>query len=647
MGLKSSTARAPASTCVLLATLCGMAPLAGAQSITVVPAGPGVAAIPVDNPWALLALSLALGLGAWRVFRQRQHRTLLMALWGTALLAGMLWQSPVLRAQIVGSFTNPAGETRAIPVVPVLSGSDIQGFSAADFSNATGLPLKINALQQPDFAQCFPGGAGNLLPPGSPAPTPPAPCSVGDTLAPNSVCRVDVESICRAQALASSATLSVTPTTLSFAAGGTGVATVTNTSSSVAAQNVVATSPGGSGLSLQSSTCSASLPPQGSCTLTLAAAMQEGPTTVTVNGSNTNTVNLSVTVTAGPAATSLSPTVGPTSGGAPVTVTGAGFELGSTSVSIGGTTVPAGAVTVNSATSLSFVIPAHAAGNVAVTVTTTAGTSAPVPGGFLYADAPIAASLSPSAGSTLGGTSVTLSGTNFIAGQTSVTIDGLPAPATVNSATSLSFTTPAHSAGNVAVAITTPAGTSSPVPGGYTYVAAPTSSSLSPAFGPVAGGTSVSVMGTNFTPGDAAVQIGGVNIPPGAVTVNSATSLTFTTPAHVAGNVAVSVTTSGGNSAAVPGGFTYAGVPTAASMFPPSGNVAGGNTVIITGSNFVVGDTSVTIGGTVVPAGAVTVNSATSLTFTTPAHAAGNVAVSVSTSGGTSGTVPGGFNYQP
>jgi hypothetical protein len=54
----------------------------------------------------------------------------------------------------------------------------------------------------------------------------------------------------------------------------------------------------------------------------------------------------------------------------------------------------------------------------------------------------------------------------------------------------------------------------------------------------------------------------------------------------------------------------------------------------------------VTVGGTTIPAGSVTVNSATSLTFTTPAASAGTVAVTVSTSGGTSSAVPGGFSYQ-
>ncbi|CAN5568645.1 hypothetical protein BH10ACT1_BH10ACT1_25350 [soil metagenome] len=77
-------------------------------------------------------------------------------------------------------------------------------------------------------------------------------------------------------------------------------------------------------------------------------------------------------------------------------------------------------------------------------------------------------------------------------------------------------------------------------------------------------------------------------------------------------------------------------VPTATSLTPDQGPVAGGTGVTITGSGFVAGQTSVTIGGNTVPAANVTVNSDTSLTFTTPAHTAGPVDVTVTTPGGTS-----------
>ena len=350
-----------------------------------------------------------------------------------------------------------------------------------------------------------------------------------------------------------------------------------------------------------------------------------------------------------PTTTSLTPTAGPIAGGTSVTITGTGFVSGDTAVVIGGNTVSAGLVTVNSSTSLTFSTPAHAVGNVAVSVATSGGSSGAVPGGFTYVDVPTTTSLAPTAGPIAGGTSVTIIGTGFVPGDTAVVIGGNTVPAgsvTVNSSTSLTFSTPAHSAGNVAVNVVTPGGSSNTVPGGFTYGSLPTTTSLTPAAGPIAGGTSVTIIGTNFIAGDTSVTIGGNLVPVGSVMVNSSTSLTFTTPAHAAGNVAVSVTSSVGSSNTVPGGFTYEDIPTTTSLTPLYGPISGGTPVTITGTNFVAGDTTVTIGGNLVPVGSVTVNSATSLTFSTPAHAAGNVAVNVTTSGGVSNAVPGGFTYE-
>jgi hypothetical protein len=97
------------------------------------------------------------------------------------------------------------------------------------------------------------------------------------------------------------ATISVNPTTLLFAENSTGDVTVTNNAGSpVAAENVVATIPGGSSISVQSSTCGAVLAIGASCTITFASGTQEGPTTIPIAGDNTNTVNVDVTVTSQP-----------------------------------------------------------------------------------------------------------------------------------------------------------------------------------------------------------------------------------------------------------------------------------------------------------------------------------------------------------
>ena len=66
----------------------------------------------------------------------------------------------------------------------------------------------------------------------------------------------------------------------------------------------------------------------------------------------------------------------------------------------------------------------------------------------------------------------------------------------VNS-TTITATTPAGSAGAVTVAVTV-SGQSGSLANGFTYVAAPTVTSVSPNTGSTAGGTSVTITGTNF-----------------------------------------------------------------------------------------------------------------------------------------------------
>jgi IPT/TIG domain len=137
----------------------------------------------------------------------------------------------------------------------------------------------------------------------------------------------------------------------------------------------------------------------------------------------------------------------------------------------------------------------------------------------------------------------------------SVTFDGVPAVGVnVVGGVVLTGVTPSHAVGNVPVVVTTAAGSAS-VPGGFTYVGLPlpTAVSITPAAGPVVGGTPIVIIGTNLT--GATVTIGGVPATSVAVDVTG-TVLTAVTPAGVAGNAEVVVTTPAG-SVTVTGGFTY------------------------------------------------------------------------------------------
>ena len=143
---------------------------------------------------------------------------------------------------------------------------------------------------------------------------------------------------------------------------------------------------------------------------------------------------------------------------------------GATSVTFGG--VPATSFTVNSATSITAVTPAHAVGAVDVVVTTPAGAASLV-NGYTYLTAVVPSTvtaISPSSGTASGGVGVTLTGTG-LTGATSVTFDGVPATSVnVVNATTITAVTPAHAAGAVNVAVFTPAGAAQ-LASGYTYLA--------------------------------------------------------------------------------------------------------------------------------------------------------------------------------
>jgi hypothetical protein len=97
---------------------------------------------------------------------------------------------------------------------------------------------------------------------------------------------------------ATGVTISVDPFILLMPENSTEVVTVTNnTSSSAAAQNISATIPSGSSISIQSTTCGSSLAVGASCYITFASASSEGPITIPVKGDNTNTANIYAAVT--------------------------------------------------------------------------------------------------------------------------------------------------------------------------------------------------------------------------------------------------------------------------------------------------------------------------------------------------------------
>ena len=158
---------------------------------------------------------------------------------------------------------------------------------------------------------------------------------------------------------------------------------------------------------------------------------------------------------------------------------------------------------------------------------------------------------------------------------------------------------------------------------------APAVTGVSPTHGPLAGGNTITVTGTNLS-GVTAVTIGGN--PATIVGSPTSTTLTVTAPSSTAvGATTLLVTAPGGTDT---GTYTYDPLPALTGLTPSSGTSQGGTTVTLTGSNF-TGATSVRFGAT--SGTALSVVNDSTITVHSPAHTAGLVDVTMV---GPSGTSP-------
>ncbi len=188
---------------------------------------------------------------------------------------------------------------------------------------------------------------------------------------------------------------------------------------------------------------------------------------------------------------------------------------------------------------------------------------------------------------------MTISGLN-LTGVTGVKFGSAPATKfTFNNDRQITATAPAGT-GTVPVTVTTPSGTSNGAQ--YSYDA-PSISSISPADGPAAGGTTVMITGTNFT-GATAVNFG--QTPATAFTFDNDGQITATSPAGSA-TVDITITTPSGTSATGPGDeFAYTG---GSSSSGSGSTVVVGSVPAVAASLPTVGGSGVAFAGSVNPEG--------------------------------------------
>ncbi|HEY0156591.1 MAG TPA: IPT/TIG domain-containing protein [Thermoanaerobaculia bacterium] len=279
----------------------------------------------------------------------------------------------------------------------------------------------------------------------------------------------------------------------------------------------------------------------------------------------------------GPSVSGVWSRSGSTAGGNDVVVSGSGFQSGAT-VWFGDVQAT---VTATDPWEIDVTTPPHAKGRVDVTVVNPDGSTDTLIEAFTYTGtAPAITNISPNTGPAGGGTNVTITGSGFDA-NARVLIGGRALLNPTIAATWITGTTPPGTTGTVAVFVQNPDDGQSDTHS-FAYTVPPTITTMSPVTGSTAGGTIVTINGTNFSP-DAEVSFGGTAAE--GVLWEAATQLLVGTPAHAAGTVDVTVTNGDGQSATKTAAFRYLPPPPTITGFTPA-NAAPGNSVVITGTNF-------------------------------------------------------------
>ena len=336
------------------------------------------------------------------------------------------------------------------------------------------------------------------------------------------------------------------------------------------------------------------------CSAPAAGTLGSVPLRVSLHQSGDWSNSLPFAYYAEPTVISVTPAAGSVTGGTTVLVRGSNF-LSACSVwcSFGSQQVPAA---VLSQSSLSCSSPAAPLGNLSIvtavplSITVNAldweASSALT---FTYYPLTSAVSLSPAHGLAVGGNEVTVTGLNFVSGDSQCSFGGVTAPnSSVLSSTSLLCIAPAYatlsisSAAAVAVQVVHAAlGTADPVPSlSYLYTPLPALSRLYPANASTAGGTALTLYGSNFV---SSVSYQCLFNGSAAVTAAwlTASALVCSSPASAsAGVVPVAVVDVGFPYTTSPVLFSYTAPVLLTSLHPRLGPYTGGTAVTLTGSGF-------------------------------------------------------------
>ncbi|HLX62908.1 MAG TPA: IPT/TIG domain-containing protein, partial [Planctomycetota bacterium] len=266
----------------------------------------------------------------------------------------------------------------------------------------------------------------------------------------------------------------------------------------------------------------------------------------------------------------VTPAFGPLAGSTTITIKGAGFSNASAAPQVSIAGVAATGVTFLDSNTISAVTPAGAIpgfANVTVINGNATLTQATLANGFAYIGPPPTLDpttpITPNQGITSGGTAVTITGTNFVAGA-AVTIGGFPCTnVVVVSPSQITAVTGASTKSGPSDVVVTNAGDAAhaaTAAGAFNYLA-PTITSIAPVSGLSSGNYNAVITGTNF---GASTKVNFGAAAATNVVINSSTQITCLVPGSangIIGAVDVVVTDGANSFGTLAGGFTYTTIP--------------------------------------------------------------------------------------
>lgn len=294
------------------------------------------------------------------------------------------------------------------------------------------------------------------------------------------------------------------------------------------------------------------------------------------------------------AISSVIPSRGTATGGFTTRIFGSSFTKGA-EVRFGTTLVPAQNVRFISSGEMVITTPAGTPGAVAVSIRNPDGAQFVKSSAFFYGPPLLAPpevwSVEPSLGPVGGGQTIRIDGLNFVSGA-SVNLGGWAANG-VNVLSPLQMTaiTPPGQPGAAEVMVANPDGQSGRLPEGYSFGSRPTAFwTLFPNYGPLAGGTLITIVGERF---QASTQIRLDGSALSQLEFVSDRVMKGRTPVGTEATLAdLSITNSDGVGRLVPAAFAYNGSspgwpsPTILGVTPYSSPAEGGTEVSILGSGF-------------------------------------------------------------